>query len=261
VTTARDRPPEEAAEDTSFARGLRLLLTVADRGEARADELSALLEMPVSTVYRYLRTLAEFGFVDRHGGQFRLGPKLLIGTGANVSSERLIRHADPVLRMLAEETGETAVVVRRIGLSSICLHQIESDAALRVTLEPGSMTPLYAGAAGRVLLAFAPAEVLDEVLGQDLLRITPNTPDERDLRNGLGDVVLTGIATSEGELIEGSVAMAVPVFRDDGIVGGIAVIGPTFRCGPAWRARTAQLLQGAARVINAGLAEERPAQG
>ncbi len=39
MTTARDRPPEEAAEDTSFARGLRLLLTVADRGEVRADEL------------------------------------------------------------------------------------------------------------------------------------------------------------------------------------------------------------------------------
>ena len=257
MTTARDRPPEEAAEDTSFARGLRLLLTVADRGEVRADELSALLEMPISTVYRYLRTLADFGFVDRHGGQFRVGPKLLIGTGANVSSERLIRHADPVLRMLAEETGETAVVVRRTGLSSICLHQIESDAALRVTLVPGSMTPLYAGAPGRVLLAFAPAEILDEVLAHDLLRITPSTPGEAELRDGLGSIVMTGMATSEGELIEGSVAMAAPVFREDGIVGSIAVIGPQFRCGPQWRARASQLLQEGARVINAGLAEER----
>ena len=177
MTTARDRPPEEAAEDTSFARGLRLLLMVADRGEIRADELSSLLEMPLSTVYRYLRTLGDFGFVDRHGGQFRLGPKLLIGTGANVSSERLIRHADAALRMLADETGETAVVVRRIGLSSICLHQIESDEPLRVTLEPGAMSPLYAGAPGRVLLAFAPTEVLDEVLAQDLLRITRTDPD------------------------------------------------------------------------------------
>ena len=65
--TARDRPPEEAAEDTSFARGLRVLLTIADRGEIRADELSALLETPISTIYRYLRTLSGFGFVDRQG--------------------------------------------------------------------------------------------------------------------------------------------------------------------------------------------------
>ena len=47
-------------------------------------------------------------------------------------------------------TGETAVIVRRIGLSCVCLHQVESAASLRVTFEPGSMSPLYAGAAGRV---------------------------------------------------------------------------------------------------------------
>jgi DNA-binding IclR family transcriptional regulator len=259
VTTARDRPPEEAAEDTSFARGLRLLLTVADRGEVRADELSSLLEMPLSTVYRYLRTLGEFGFVDRHGGHFRLGPKLLIGTGANVSSERLIRHADPVLRMLVRETGETAAVVRRVGLSSICLHQIESDAALRVTIEPGSMLPLTAGAPGRVLLAFAPTEVLDEILSQTLPRATANDPTEEVLRAALGDVVMTGMATSEDELFEGSVALAAPVFREDGIVGAIALVGPSFRCDLEWRARAAVPLQAAARTINAALADDRPA--
>lgn len=256
-TTARDRPPEEAAEDTSFARGLRLLLTVADRGGIRADELSSLLEMPISTVYRYLRTLGEFGFVDRHGGQFRLGPKLQVGTGANVSTERLIRHADAALRMLAHETGETAVVVRRIGLSSVCLHQIESDAPLRVTLEPGEMSPLYAGAAGRVLLAFAPSEVLDEVLAQDLRRITVRTPTEEDLRAGLGGIVMTGLATSEGELIDGSVALAAPVFREDGIVGAIALLGPAFRCDGAWRVRAGRRLQEAARTISATLAEDQ----
>ena len=256
MTTARDRPPEEAAEDTSFARGLRLLLTVADRGEVRADELSTTLDMPLSTVYRFLRTLGEFGFVDRHGGQFRLGPKLLIGTGATVSSERLIRHADAALRMLVHETGETAMLVRRIGLSCVCLHQVESDEALRVTREPGSMSPLYAGASGRVLLAFAPAEVLEEVLAQDLVRITEATPDEATLRASLGTIVMTGMATSDGELIDGSTSMAAPLFREDGIVGAIALLGPAFRCGDEWRTRASRLLQEAAREVNAALAED-----
>jgi DNA-binding IclR family transcriptional regulator len=256
MTTARDRPPEEAAEDTSFARGLRLLLTVADRGEVRADELSSLLEMPLSTVYRYLRTLGEFGFVDRQGGHFRLGPRLLIGTGANVSSERLIRHADPVLRMLVAETGETAVVVRRVALSSICLHQVESEAALRVTIEPGSLVPLTAGAPGRVLLAFAPTDVLDEILAQSLPPTTAADPTHIALRDSLGDVVSTGLATSENELFEGSISLAAPVFRTDGIVGAIALIGPAFRCGPGWQARAGGLLLAAARTIGAGLAED-----
>src|SRR3954465_9952928 len=113
-STALDRPPEEAAEDTSFARGLRLLLTIADRGEIRADELGTLLEMPVSTVYRYLRTLQAFGFIDRQGTGYRLGPRLVIGSRGNVTAEELIRAAGPVLRLLTDETGETAVIVRRI---------------------------------------------------------------------------------------------------------------------------------------------------
>ena len=97
-STARDRPPEEAGEDTSFARGLRILLTVADRGEVKAEELAVLLDTPTSTVYRYLRTLTEFGFVDRRDGRYLLGPRLVIGSGTNVTSEQLIRVADPVLR-------------------------------------------------------------------------------------------------------------------------------------------------------------------
>jgi IclR family acetate operon transcriptional repressor len=158
--------------------------------------------------------------------------------------------------MLVQETGETAIVVRRIGLSSVCLHQVECDKALRVALDPGAMSPLYAGAPGRVLLAFAPPEVLEEVLAQDLMRITGATPTEEEVRAGLGGIVMTGMATSEGELIPGSVAMAAPIFREDGIVGAIGLIGPAFRCDEAWRARAGRLLQEAAREVNAALAED-----
>jgi DNA-binding IclR family transcriptional regulator len=255
-STARDRPPEEAAEDTSFARGLRLLLTISDRGEIRADELSSILDMPSSTVYRYLRTLGEFGFVDRHDGRYRLGPRLLIGAGSKVTSERLIRLADPVLRMLAEETGETALIVRRVGLSALCLHQVEAKQPLRVALEPGAMAPLYAGAMSRVLLAFAPPEILEEVIAQGIQPVTDRTPNESDLRQGLADIVAKGIALSEGEFVAGSVAMAVPIFREDGIVSALAVAGPESRCGLAWRSRVRRLLPSAAETIMASLTED-----
>jgi DNA-binding IclR family transcriptional regulator len=118
------------------------------------------------------------------------------------------------------------------------------------------MSPLYAGAPGRVLLAFAPTEVLDEVLAQDLLRITGRTPSEGELRAGLGGIVMTGMAMSEGELIDGSLAIAAPLFREDGIVGAIALLGPAFRCDAAWQARAGRLLLEAAREINASLAED-----
>jgi len=255
MTTARDRPPEEAQEDTSFGRGLRVLLTIADRGEIRADELSVLLETPVSTIYRYLRTLGTFGFVDRHGAGYRLGPRLIIGSGGVVTAEELIRISDPVLTLLAEETGETAVIVRRIGMSAVCLHEVASVQPLRVTLAPTTVLPLHSGALGKALLAFAPDDVLDEVIGMEPPPGAggPAGLDPERLRAELADVVTTGVAKSVGEVISGSVAIAVPILREDGIVAAIAVIGPESRCGLAWRTRVARLLPGAAGSIVSAL--------
>ena len=247
--TARDRPPEEAAEDTSFARGLRVLLTIADRGEIRADELSTLLETPISTIYRYLRTLSTFGFVDRRGGGYGLGPRLTIGRGSVVTSEELIRVADPVLHMLVEETGETAVIVRRIGSAAVCLHQVQSRHALRVALEVGGSLPLHAGALSKVLLAYAPAEILDEVLHQGLQPLTAATPDETQLRADLEDILATGLARSDGEVISGSVSIAVPILRADGILAAMGVVAPHGRASLGWRTRVAHLLQEAASAI------------
>ena len=254
MTTARDRPPEEAAEDTSFARGLRILLTIADRGEIRADDLGTLLDMSMSTVYRYLKTLSEFGFVERQGTGYGLGPRLLIGTGANVSSEELIRAADPLLQMLVQETGETAIISRRIGLSAVCLHEVPSEQALRVTLGAGLAGPLDRGALARVLLAYAPPDILGEVIAQRVASATEETDDdERQLQDDLAEIVAAGIARTAGDYLSGTVAMAVPIMRDDGIVAAIGVIGPEARCGLAWRARVARALPDAARSIVASL--------
>ena len=260
-TTARDHPPEEAGEDTSFARGLRILLTIADRGEVRAEELASLLDTPASTVYRYLRTLTEFGFVDRRDGRYLIGPRLVIGGGSNVTSEQLIRIADPVMRALVAETGETVVVMRRIGTAAVCLHQIESPQPLRVALEVGASTPLHAGAIARVLLAYAPSEILDELTARGIERITPNTPDEATLQDLLADIRATGVGRSEGELIPGSVGIAAPIMRNTGIVGSIGVVGPKLRCGLTWRARTSPLLTEAANTIVAALEGESQTQG
>jgi DNA-binding IclR family transcriptional regulator len=246
MTTARDRPPEEAGEDTSFARGLRVMLTIADRGKIRTDDLSVLRGSPVSTVYRYLRTLSEFGFVDRQGSSYRLGPRLIIGSGGNVTAEELIRTADPVLRLLAEETGETALIVRRIGLAAVCLHEIPSVQPLRVTIAPGEALTLGGGAFGKALLAFAPPEIQDEALA---LEPPPGAPDLERLRADLAEVVTTGVARSIGEIRSGTVEIAVPIFRHDGIVAAIGVVGPEVRCGLAWRTRVAKLLPGAAGSI------------
>jgi DNA-binding IclR family transcriptional regulator len=246
VTTALDRPPEEAAEDTSFARGLRVFLTIADRGDIRADELSVLLETPLSTIYRYLRTLTEFGFVERQEAGYRIGSRLhVIGAGPAVTAEELIRAAEPLLFGLADATAETAFISRRVGVATVCLAQAPSPQALRVVLEPGQTSPLHVGAVGRVLLAFAPPEVQDAAL--------MDQADVSTTRASLARVMNEGAAVDEGETFAGVTTIAVPVMREDGIVAAIGVSAPSERAGRRWQARSRGALRRAAAEIQASL--------
>jgi DNA-binding IclR family transcriptional regulator len=256
LSTARERPPEEASIETSFARGLRLLLVIADRGEVRADELGAALDMPTSTVYRYLRTLGEFGFVDRQGGRFRIGPRLVIGAGSLVTTERLVRHADPVLQELAMTSGETAIVMRRVALDAYLVHQVEAPQQLRVTLDPETRMPLWSGVFGRVLLAWAPADVVTAALEAEAAAGdgAPVGPARR--RRELAALVRAGVAIGQDELAEGSLAVAAPILAPDGIVGAVGVVGPAFRSDEASIAAVRRALPDAARAIAAGLAAE-----
>jgi DNA-binding IclR family transcriptional regulator len=170
-----------------------------------------------------------------------------------VTAEELIRTATPVLQLLADETGETAVIVRRIGLAAVCLHEIPSGQPLRVTLPPQASLPLDSGALGKVLLAFAPSEILDEVLAGESRPANGGIDADR-LRADLADIVTTGVAKSVSEGIPGAVAIAVPIFREDGIVAAVGVLGPETRCGLAWRSRVTRLLPTAASSVVGALA-------
>ena len=66
--------------------------------------------------------------------------------------------------MLVQETGETALISRRIGLSAVCLHEVPSEHALRVTLGVGLAGPLDHGAIARGAARLRARDVLSEVL-------------------------------------------------------------------------------------------------
>jgi DNA-binding IclR family transcriptional regulator len=248
VTTALDRPPEEAGEDTSFARGLRVFLTIADRGEIRADELSTLLDTPLSTIYRYLRTLTEFGFIERQEGGYRLGPRLhVIGAGPIVTAEELIRAAEPILADLTESTGETTFISRRVGLGATSLAQQPSPKSLRVVLEPGRTGPLHVGAVALVLLAYAPAEVADAALAE---------VEAGAIRRALPRIVAAAFAQDDGLTFPGATTLAAPVLRDDGIVAALGVAAPAERASRGWQSRARRALRRATAELERSLTTE-----
>ena len=80
-----------------------------------------------------------------------------------------------------------------------------------------------------MLLAYAPPAILDEFLAQEPSATPGLMPEE--LKEDLAAIVDSGVARSEGEFISGTVTIAVPIIREDGIVAAIGVIGPTSGAG------------------------------
>ena len=235
-------PPPAGSPPGSLDRGLALLRAVLETGPARADELAQTAGIPLSTAYRYLRTLRNQGFVVDSGGLVATGP-LLAQSSGRIGRSELASIAAPALKRLAELTDETSVLAVRAGLHAVCVQQVESRHAVRLAFRIGEALPLYAGAGQRTLLAHAPPEVIRAVLEGELEQFTPNTPTAENLAKRLDSTRLSGIATSRGEYSLGGVAIAAPVFCRGQIVCSLTAAGPDTRCGPRWQARTKPILQ------------------
>lgn len=67
-------PPQT---DSSLERGLVILEEIATAGDHTPATLTQATGLPVSTTYRYLRTLRDRGFVREDRGRYEPGPALL----------------------------------------------------------------------------------------------------------------------------------------------------------------------------------------
>ncbi|WP_277342549.1 IclR family transcriptional regulator domain-containing protein, partial [Pseudomonas viridiflava] len=87
--------------------------------------------------------------------------------------------------------------------------------------------PLYAGAAGKAVLAYCDPQLVDAL---KLERITEATITSRKLlKEELKDIKERGWATGEGERVLGAFGLAVPFFVDGKIRGSISATIPQYR--------------------------------
>lgn len=228
---------EYDAGAVSFTRGLNVLICVAESGEARAHQIAVDIGVPLSTVYRYLRTLRELELIEERDGSYVPGWRLLELAGQDFAHTRLVELGHSILREISVATGETAVLTVRAGTQALCLRQVESQRAIRMAFKINQLLPLYAGAGQRMLLAHAPPSVIDRVLENPLRHITDATLDRQAVTEELDQIRGNGFLITRGELSEGAVAVAVPVFAGGEIVCSLTSAGPENRCGAAWQAK------------------------
>lgn len=190
------------------------------------------------TAHRILAALTGRRYLarDERTRRFRLGPAALeLGERARAVLD-LRQAALPVLRRLARQTDETALltVPNSERDRSVCLERVESSQPLRLSVEPGRRLPLHAGASQKALLAFLAEEDIERVAAGSLERLCGATITDADaLRADLAEVRERGWAISFEETNVGVWGVAVPLLDEDGTaVAAVGLAGPSARLSP-----------------------------
>src|SRR5436190_3746353 len=100
-----------------------------------AQQIAARVRMPRPSVYRFLRTLVERGFLievgDAEQRRYAIGPAVLAMSKLVFGQAELRRCAQPVMQLLAEKLGESIYLSVRQGAHAICIENIDATTPLR----------------------------------------------------------------------------------------------------------------------------------
>ena len=199
-------------------------------------EMALKLDLPKSTLHRFLVGLEQHEILRRDADdkRWRLGHRLFIWGSLAAESTGLRQVARPVMRKLAGETGETAILTVYHNQQVICTDKVETGHPVRLTLEVGARQACHAGASSKILMAYLPAEEIQAIIrDRGLPKLCTNTITDPDkLTTELARIREHGYATSLEETDLGAWGVAAPVRDWKGqVAGAIGVAGPTLRYG------------------------------
>lgn len=204
------------------ARILKLLSRYKYR-DCTLTEIAERLSVSKTTCLRVLRTLEREDFVRFSAETKRcsLGPYLIpLGNRAAELNQR-IASAMAELRVVAEKTGLTSVLVQRLRDDRlIYIASAEPpDVRVRITVSVGQQFPITGGAFGKCFLAYDEESEWRRWTAGGLKAFTPNTiVDPERFEKSLREVRRKGYAVTHAELTPGISAVAVPIFNRAGQV-------------------------------------------
>jgi DNA-binding IclR family transcriptional regulator len=236
---------------------LELLVTTEGRS-LRPSEIAHQLGINRSRAFRILKTLERRTYVtfDPETKSYRLGFKCL-QIGERVREQLDLRHmAEPVLRELAETTGDVALLVVRYGDATIDIASYRGHHVLQATVPIGQPFPFHIGASNKILLAYLPEPERERIIQEmELTPFTEKTITDRDeLRRCLEEIRTQGYALDEEGFEVGVYAIGAPVRDYSGrVVAGVTVTTPQSRYSPQRREELIEMVVQAADRISARL--------
>ena len=202
----------------TFRRGSR---------ELSLNQLGAQTGLPLSTVFRIANELVAAGVLERaDGGGYRVGLRAWeIGTRADPATS-MYQVVVPFMQDLYEVTHENVQLAILDHHEALYIEKIYGSRSARIRNSRGGRLPLHCTGAGKLLLAYAPQELVDELIRDGLKAYTPHTitTPER-LNRTLRDIRRTGIAYQREEMDIGLMSVAAPVMDAGGtVVSALSVV-------------------------------------
>ena len=189
----------------------------AENDSVSLGSIAESVDLPVSTIFRLLGTLVSIGVLQRNEDHsYSTGEELYL-LGAVIASQFRPRSAAlPYMRTLRDETKEAVSLYGMQDGFRVCYEHLLGTLSNRCIVRVGEHLPLWAGAAGKVLLAYAGEGAIEREASK-LMKLTPATiTDREELIEELHRIRMQDYAVSRGERDEGIVSIAVPIFDRDG---------------------------------------------
>lgn len=240
---------------SAVVSALKVLDSIGEHPGITLSALARQCGLNKSHTYRILKTLEAQGYIIQDADKFFLHQRaFLLGQQAK-RQWGLARVAKPYLDELAAITKENVHLVVREGLRSVVVDLRESPHPIRMYASLGRRGPLHAGGTPKVLLAHAPAEVLEELLTQPLQAYTTATiTNPKQLTRLLAQIRREGYHVGVGDLDEGAFSIAAPIFGIKGeVIAAVSVAGPTMRFDEKVQERYVSLVLRTARKISHAL--------
>ncbi|SEH42908.1 DNA-binding transcriptional regulator, IclR family [Halopenitus malekzadehii] len=199
---------------------------------ARVTDLAAEFDVSDGTMHTYLNTLRADGLVYKEDGEYRLTLEwFTLGTELR---ERIpvYRHGTGPADDLARRTGDLVYLAVEQRGRVYYLYPTRGADAPEPATSVGTVRPLHAVSAGKVLLAAMPDEKREHVLEELTFEpVTEKTIVDRDeFREELERITEQGYALNDEEEFLGSRTVATSIAHPDrGVAGAICASGPKTR--------------------------------
>lgn len=249
--TPRSRPQ---ADTGTLGKAIAVLDIVASaEAPMRFTEILDRCDQPRGTLHRQLSNLVEEGLLSlNRDHSYSLGLRLLKFAAKAWAGNQFRTIAEPHLRTLHEQTGETVHLGVLRGTEVIYLDKVESRQAVRMYSQIGNASPVFCTGVGKAAMAALPDAVLDTVIAQIAFRrFTEHTiVTPADLRAEIADIRATGNAYDREEHEIGIRCVAAPVYSADrSFAAGVSVTGPAYRVSMEALQSWAGLVRQAANAI------------